>query len=139
MTPRRRRSTSYDWTNFAALMVPLSPPRSPRHRRGQSEATASYIIGDMTLAGTMAESTSPEPASGEGPCSGPDACELGYGQCSGLLTNRRVHVFGSVFFDLVYSGLPGPPRPGTEVQAATPWHFTRRCGQHCGGAGPPWA
>ena len=72
----------------------------------------------MTLAGTMAESTSPEPSSGEGPCSGPDACELGYGQCSALLTKRRVHVFGSVFFDLVYSGLPGPPRPGTEVQAA---------------------
>ena len=72
----------------------------------------------MTLAGTMAESTSPQPPPSEAPCTGPEACELGYGQCSALLTKRRVHVFGSVFFDLVYSGLPALPRPGTEVQAA---------------------
>ena len=51
------------------------------------------------------------------PCAAPDACGLGYGQCSGPLPKRRVHVLGTVFFDLVYSGLPAPPRPGTEVQA----------------------
>lgn len=31
---------------------------------------------------------------------------------------RRVHVYGTVFFDLVYSGLPASPRPGTEVYAS---------------------
>ncbi len=31
---------------------------------------------------------------------------------------RRVHVVGPVCFDLVFSGLPVPPRPGTEVRAA---------------------
>jgi sugar/nucleoside kinase (ribokinase family) len=31
---------------------------------------------------------------------------------------RRVHVIGPVCFDLVFSGLSGPPRPGTEVRAA---------------------
>jgi sugar/nucleoside kinase (ribokinase family) len=59
----------------------------------------------------------------ERPCGGPDACELGSGQlgsgqCPGPLPRRRVHVFGTVFFDLVYSGLPVPPSPGTEVRAA---------------------
>jgi len=30
----------------------------------------------------------------------------------------RVHVIGPVCFDLVFSGLSGPPRPGTEVRAS---------------------
>ena len=48
----------------------------------------------------------------------PEACALGYDQCARSLPKRRVHVFGTVFFDVVYSGLPAAPRPGTEVQAA---------------------
>lgn len=39
-------------------------------------------------------------------------------QCAGPMPGRRVHVFGTVFFDLVYSGLPVAPAPGTEVRAA---------------------
>jgi sugar/nucleoside kinase (ribokinase family) len=70
----------------------------------------------MTVARTKAESASPESTTVDRPCFGRDACEVG--QCSGPLPKRRVHVFGTVFFDLVYSGLPVPPRPGTEVQAA---------------------
>jgi sugar/nucleoside kinase (ribokinase family) len=46
------------------------------------------------------------------------ACELDCGQCSGPLPKRRVHVFGTVFFDLVYSGLTTQPRTGMEVRAA---------------------
>ena len=34
-------------------------------------------------------------------------------------SRRRVHVFGTVFFDLVYSGLPASPQPGTEVYASS--------------------
>ena len=30
----------------------------------------------------------------------------------------RVHVVGPIYFDLVFSGLSSPPRPGTEVRAA---------------------
>jgi sugar/nucleoside kinase (ribokinase family) len=44
-------------------------------------------------------------------------CELEYGPCAGPLPKRRVHVIGTVFFDLVYSGLEVPPQPGTEVRA----------------------
>lgn len=36
----------------------------------------------------------------------------------GSKADSRVHVFGTVFFDLVYSGLSAPPRPGTEVPAS---------------------
>jgi sugar/nucleoside kinase (ribokinase family) len=32
------------------------------------------------------------------------------------VTERVVHVFGTVFFDVVFSGLSSPPRPGTEVR-----------------------
>ena len=71
----------------------------------------------MTLTGTEADSTTSEAPATVRPCAAPDACGLGYGQCSGPLPKRRVHVLGTVFFDLVYSGLPAPPRPGTEVQA----------------------
>lgn len=73
----------------------------------------------MAVAETNVDSapSSGSPAS-DRPCSGPDGCELGYGQCAGPLPKRRVHVFGTVFFDLVYAGLPSPPRPGTEVRAA---------------------
>jgi sugar/nucleoside kinase (ribokinase family) len=77
----------------------------------------------VTIAGTGAGTASPEATpppetrTVERPCSGPE-CEFGYAQCSGPLPRRRVHVFGTVFFDLVYSGLPGPPRPGTEVRSA---------------------
>ena len=41
------------------------------------------------------------------------AAESGPGPAPG-----RVHVIGPVCFDLVFSGLSGPPRPGTEVRAA---------------------
>ncbi len=44
-------------------------------------------------------------------------CDLEYGQCRGPLPKRRVHVVGTVFFDLVYSGLAAPPQAGTEVRA----------------------
>ena len=44
-------------------------------------------------------------------------CELEYGPCTGPLPKRRVHVIGTVFFDLVYSGLEAPPQAGTEVRA----------------------
>jgi sugar/nucleoside kinase (ribokinase family) len=44
-------------------------------------------------------------------------CQLEYGPCSGPLPKRRVHVIGTVFFDLVYSGLDASPQPGTEVRA----------------------
>ena len=71
------------------------------------------------MAETNLDSAAPGRAADvERACSGPDSCELGYGQCAGPLPKRRVHVFGTVFFDLVYAGLPGPPRPGTEVRAA---------------------
>jgi sugar/nucleoside kinase (ribokinase family) len=77
----------------------------------------------MTLPGTdvgaaLTGTTTLGPTALDRPCGGPDACELGLGQCAGPLPKRRVHVFGTVFFDLVYSGLPVPPRPGTEVRAA---------------------
>jgi sugar/nucleoside kinase (ribokinase family) len=44
-------------------------------------------------------------------------CAPEYGQCKGPLPKRRVHVVGTVFFDLVYSGLAAPPQAGTEVRA----------------------
>ena len=71
----------------------------------------------MTVAETRTGSAPPAAGVAEGTCPGPDVCELGYGQCTGPLPKRRVHVFGTVFFDLVYSGLPAAPRPGTEVLA----------------------
>jgi sugar/nucleoside kinase (ribokinase family) len=40
-------------------------------------------------------------------------------QGEGVTMNRsRAHVVGPVCFDLVFSGLPSAPRPGTEVQAS---------------------
>lgn len=51
----------------------------------------------------------------------PDAaqcpCEEPTGE-AGAPRRRRVHVAGPVCFDLVFSGLTSPPRPGTEVRAA---------------------
>jgi sugar/nucleoside kinase (ribokinase family) len=70
----------------------------------------------MTVAETATEGPFNGPAE-DRPCGGLDACEFGLGQCSGPMPRHRVHVFGTVFFDVVYSGLPVPPRPGTEVKA----------------------
>ena len=72
----------------------------------------------MTAAGPTAEATLAGAAPSERACPEPDLCELGLSQCPGPMAKRRVHVFGTVFFDVVYSGLPVPPRPGTEVRAA---------------------
>ncbi len=71
----------------------------------------------MTVAGTTTQGPFSGPTASERPCDGREACELGLGQCSGPKPKRRVHVFGTVFFDVVYSGLPVPPRPGSEVRA----------------------
>ena len=59
------------------------------------------IMGANMRSGSTARAAVPEPVF---PCPGP-------------LPERRVHVVGTVFFDIVYSGLRGRPQPGTEVQA----------------------
>lgn len=56
-------------------------------------------------------------ASAQGPAPRPGPPESEF-PCPSPLPRRRVQVMGSVFFDLVYSGLADEPRPGTEVQAA---------------------
>ncbi len=45
-------------------------------------------------------------------------CEAMVGERGAGRAPSRVHVIGPVCFDLVFSGLSGPPRPGTEVRAA---------------------
>ena len=55
--------------------------------------------------------TTPSPDSAQCPCDEPEAD-------GGRRRGRRVHVVGPVCFDLVFSGLPVPPRPGTEVRAS---------------------
>ena len=45
-------------------------------------------------------------------------CEAMAGESGAGPAPRRVHVIGPVCFDFVFSGLSGPPRPGTEVRAA---------------------
>jgi sugar/nucleoside kinase (ribokinase family) len=44
-------------------------------------------------------------------------CEAMAGERGSGPAPKRVHVIGPVCFDLVFSGLSGPPRPGTEVRA----------------------
>lgn len=55
--------------------------------------------------------STPSPDSAQCPCDEPEAD-------GGRRRGRRVHVVGPVCFDLVFSGLPVPPRPGTEVRAS---------------------
>ena len=57
-------------------------------------------------------STSASPDAGQCPCEALGT-QAGAGRCP-----QRVHVVGPVCFDLVFSGLSAPPRPGTEVHAA---------------------
>ena len=45
-------------------------------------------------------------------------CETPESEAGLVRRVRRVHVVGPVCFDLVFSGLPTAPRPGTEVRAA---------------------
>jgi sugar/nucleoside kinase (ribokinase family) len=45
-------------------------------------------------------------------------CEVMAGESGAGPAPGRVHVIGPVCFDLVFSGLSGPPSPGTEVRAA---------------------
>jgi sugar/nucleoside kinase (ribokinase family) len=45
-------------------------------------------------------------------------CEAMAGESGAGPAPGRVHVIGPVCLDLVFSGLSGPPRPGTEVRAA---------------------
>ena len=55
--------------------------------------------------------TTSSPGTAQCPCDEPESDGAGR-------QARRVHVVGPVCFDLVFSGLPVPPRPGTEVRAA---------------------
>ena len=57
-------------------------------------------------------STAASPGTGQCPCDEP------VGEAGTARRARRVHVVGPVCFDLVFSGLPTAPRPGTEVRAA---------------------
>lgn len=57
-------------------------------------------------------STAASPGTGQCPCDEP------VGEAGTTRRARRVHVVGPVCFDLVFSGLPTAPRPGTEVRAA---------------------
>ncbi len=69
--------------------------------------------GCYMLPAEIPVTTATSPDTGQCPCEEP------VGEAQPARWARRVHVVGPVCFDLVFSGLPTPPRPGTEVRAAS--------------------